>query len=116
MQLNELITEGFKTIIEGKERQQTSVHYGGSKNSSMSDVNVPSKAKSAIDGALKGDIAKENKNPQGEGGEDALTYVQKYPRLANAVLAGVGAKDGGIGAKITPNPHMKFTPPAPATD
>jgi hypothetical protein len=112
MNINELITESIKNVItesKGK-KDQTSVQFNGPTESSIKDKNVEGKAQTAVDGALAGDIAKENKNPQGEGGKEIL---KSKPKLAAAVTAGVA--HGGIGAKIHPNKNIKFTPPAPAT-
>ena len=116
MDLNELIMESLNnTIMEGKKaKQQTAVQFGGSKDPGLKDVNVASKNQAAVEDGLKGDINKKNKNPQGEGGKEALAAVQKNPKLSAAVVAGVAK--AGIGAKMKPNPNVKFTPPAPATN
>lgn len=113
MQLNELITEGMKTIIEGKnkEKQQTSVHYGGDKATSMKDSHVSSKAQSDLEGGLKGDIDKKNKNPQGEGGKDAIQAIQKHPNLGPALVAGIFNAKAKKGKSSIGN----FKAPAPAT-
>ena len=118
MNLNELIMESIKTTItEGKQKQQTSVQFGGSAEASIKDENVEAKDKTAAEGGLKSDIAKENKNPQGEGGKDAIPAAQKNPKLAAAVTAGImGANKKGVGAKDNKTPNVPaFTPPAPAT-
>jgi len=110
MNLNELIMESIKTTItEGKkEKQDTSIRFGGSDGPGIKDTNVEGKNKSSVEDGLSGDIDKKNKNPQGEGGEDV---IKQHPKLAAAVTAGVI----NVGAKINKNPNVKFTPPAPAT-
>lgn len=112
MNLNEVILESMKyTITEGKEKQKTSVEFGGDKGASMKDQNVEGKAQSATEDALKGDGAsKEHKNPQGEA-KSGLTPEQMSTNLVKAVTAGVL----GVGKKNV-NPNVKFTPPAPADD
>lgn len=107
MELNKLIMESIKTVIteDKKKKQQTSVQFNGSTKTSIKDQNVEDKDKAAVDSGLMGDIAKENKNPQGEGGEDV---VKQNPKLAAAVTAGII----NVGAKIVPNKDVKFVPPA----
>jgi len=103
------------TITEGKkEKQQTGVQFGGSAEPGIKDVNVDAKDKASAEGGLKSDIDKKNKNPQGEGGEDAIPAVQKHPKLAAAVTAGImGANKKGVGAKDNKSPNVPaFTPPA----
>ena len=110
MELNKLIMESIKNVIvESKEKKQkTSVQYGGPNETSIKDQNVEGKNKASIDVGLERDIAKENKNPQGEGGKNV---VKQNPKLAAAVTAGIV----NVGAKIVPNKDVKFTPPASAT-
>jgi len=110
MELNELIMESLKMAINETEKQKTSVEFGGDKGASVKDTKIDDKAQTASEGGLKGDIAKENTNPQGES-KEALEPVQKNPNLVKAVVAGVV----NAGAKITPNKDVKFTPSEPAT-
>ena len=101
MELNELIMESINmAITESKGKQQTGVQFGGSAEPGIKDVNVEAKDKAAAEAGLKSDIAKENKNPQGEGGKDAIPAAQKNPKLAAAVTAGImGANKKGMLAK-----------------
>jgi hypothetical protein len=114
MELNTLIMESIKNVItEGREKQKTSVEFGGDKGSSMKDENVEGKAQSATEEALKSDGAsKEHKNPQGEA-KTGLTPAQMGTNLQKAVTAGVA--HAGIGAKKGASAAPSFTLPAPAT-
>jgi len=114
MELNEVIMESIKSKMHGhkKEKQKTGVEFGGDKGASIKDHNVEPKAQSDLETGLKNDISKEHENPQGEA-KTGLTPEQKNTNLVKAVTAGVA--HGGVGAKIKANPHIKFTPPAPAT-
>lgn len=112
MNLNELIMESIKGSISG-EKNSTSVKYGGETKSSLKDSNVENKNQSALEAGLKGKLSKDHTNPQGEGGKD---LIARNPDLAAIVAAAVAAAQrAGQGAHVTPNPNVKFTPPAPAT-
>jgi hypothetical protein len=118
MELNKLITESIQMVIaeNKKEKQKTSVEFGGNESAGIKDQNVENKNQADLEGGLKSDIDKENKNPQGEGGKDAIPAAQKNPKLTTAVVAGmIGANKKGLGAKNHINKNIKFTPPAPAT-
>lgn len=103
MDLNKTIMESIQSTIDST-KNPTSVKFGGPSGSSIEDKNVESKNKAAADSGLKGDIAKENKNPQGES-EEAMTAALKNPKLTSAVVAGI--VNAG---KIVPNKDVKFTP------
>jgi len=119
MELNKLIMESIQSVItEGKKekKQETSVKFGGSEGAGIKDQNVESKNQADLEGGLKDDIAKENKNPQGEGGKEAIPAAQKNPKLTQAVVAGmIGANKKGVGAKDHKSPNVPaYKPPAPA--
>ena len=111
MDLNDIIKKSLRIPLM-EETQETSVKFGGSTNPGIEDKNVESKNQSSTEDGLKGDIDKKNKNPQGEGGKDAISPIELNPKLQMAVVAGIA--NAGIGAKIGSSDAPKFTPPAPA--
>lgn len=126
MELNELILESISIISEGKHKeghmkeknvQPTNVQFTDEKKKNIEDMNVKPKDKASHKAGIEGSIPKENENPQGEGGDEAVPTIQSHPKLAEAIAAGItGAKKIGIEGKFNTNSNIKFKQPEPASN
>lgn len=112
MEINKIIMESIEDILN-EEKQQTGIETGTSQGPSIKDVNIDPKNKTSIDKGLSEDLSEENKNQQDKVNNDALEDIQKDPKLLATVVAGIAK--AGIGAKVKPNPDVKFALSEPAS-